>query len=137
MTADKPMTPPGGPGQTAGVYAIQSFNEGIARLADLLKSHPELVWVRAMADTAGHVDIIVDAGTGVLHNWVHALPVARRKQDLFSIHSGAAIEEILVDGSLTVHVRPRGGGINDAQLGVVSARPLAGEGVPPQTGRAS
>lgn len=101
---------PGGLGATAGAYSVQSFNEGIARLAELLRSHPELVWVRAMADPAGHVDIIVDAGTGVLHNWVHALPTARRKQDLFSLHSGAAIEEILVDGSLTVHVRPRSGG---------------------------
>jgi hypothetical protein len=96
-------------GETAGLYSVQSFTEGITRLADLLKSHPELVWVRASADPAGHVDIIVDAGTGVLHAWVHALPSARRKQDLFSIHSGAAIEEVLVDGSLTVHVRPRAG----------------------------
>ena len=100
---------PHGPGDTAGTYAVHSFSEGIARLANLLNQHPELIWVRASADTAGHVDIIVDAGTGVLHNWVHALPAARRKQDLFTIHSGAAIEEILVDGSLTVHVRPRSG----------------------------
>ena len=96
-------------GQTAGAYAVAGFSEGITRLADLLRAHPELVWVRATADPAGHVDIIVDAGTGVLHHWVHALPAARRKQDLFTIHSGAAIEEILFDGSLTVHVRPRGG----------------------------
>jgi hypothetical protein len=96
-------------GETAGAYAVAGFSEGIARLADLLKAHPELVWVRASADTAGHVDIIVDAGTGVLHNWVHALPTARRKQDLFSLHSGAAVEEVLIDGTLTVHVRPRGG----------------------------
>jgi len=37
------------------------------------------------------------------------LPEARRKQDLFSLQSGAAVEEILVDGFLTIHVRPRGG----------------------------
>lgn len=103
------MTTLGGPGQTAGAYAVHSFSEGITRLADLLKSHPELVWVRATADPAGHIDIIVDAGTGILHNWVHALPAARRKQDLFSLQSGAAVEEVLLDGSLTVHVRPRAG----------------------------
>lgn len=103
------MTAPGGMGEVAGAYSVHSAMEGIARLAELMKSHPELVWVRASADPAGHVDIIVDAGTGVLHNWVHAMPSARRKQDLFSIHSGAAVEEILIDGSLTVHVRPRGG----------------------------
>lgn len=102
------MTAPGA-GETAGVYSVHSFSEGITRLADLLKSHPELVWVRASADPAGHVDIIVDAGTGVLHDWVHALPTARRKQDLFSLHSGAAVEEVLIDGSITVHVRPRAG----------------------------
>lgn len=100
---------PHGIGETASAYSMQSFSEGMTRLAELLRSHPELVWVRASADPAGHVDIIVDAGTGVLHSWVHALPTARRKQDLYSLHSGAAIEEVLVDGSLTVHVRPRGG----------------------------
>jgi hypothetical protein len=99
----------GGMGEVAGVYAVHSFSEGMARLAQLLTAHPELVWVRATADPAGHVDIIVDAGTGVLHRWVHALPDARRKQDLFSLHSGAAVEEVLLDGTITVHVRPRGG----------------------------
>ncbi len=103
------MTALGGPGETAGTYAVHSFSEGITRLANLLSQHPELVWVRASTDTAGHVDIIVDAGTGVLHRWVHALPEARRRQDLFSLQSGAAIEEVLIDGSLTIHVRPRGG----------------------------
>lgn len=99
----------GGMGDTAGAYAVHGFSEGMTRLAALFQSHPELLWVRATADPAGHVDIIVDAGTGVLHAWVHALPEARRKQDLFSLQSGAAIEEVLTDGSLTVHVRPRGG----------------------------
>jgi hypothetical protein len=103
------MTAPGGPGEAANVYAVHSFSEGMTRLADLLRAHPELVWVRATATPAGHVDIIVDAGTGVLHQWVHALPEARRKQDLFSLQSGAAVEEVLVDQSLTIHVRPRGG----------------------------
>ena len=101
--------PPGGPGDTANVYAVHGFSEGMTRLAQLFTLHPELLWVRATADPAGHVDIIVDAGTGVLHAWVHALPEARRKQDLFSLQSGAAVEEVLMDGLLTIHVRPRGG----------------------------
>jgi hypothetical protein len=97
-------------GETASAHAVHSFSEGMTRLAALFSSHPELMWVRATADPSGRVDIIVDAGTGVLHNWVHALPEARRKQDLFSLQSGAAIEEVLIDGTLTVHVRPRVGG---------------------------
>lgn len=100
-------------GETAGTYkAVQdvaSFTAGMARLAELFVSHPELQWLQATTDPTGHVDIIVSAGTGVLRDWVHALPAARRKQDLFSIHSGAAFEELLLDGSLTVHVRPRAG----------------------------
>jgi hypothetical protein len=96
---------PGGPGQTAQVYQVANFSNGMARLAQVFLDHPELVWLRANTNPDGHVDIIVNAGTGVLHAWVHALPSARRKQDLYSLHSGAAIEEILTDGPLTVHVR--------------------------------
>ncbi len=99
----------GSMGETAGVHAVHSFSEGMTRLAQLFTLHPELLWVRATADPAGHVDIIVDAGTGVLHAWVHALPEARRKQDLFSLQSATAVEEVLMDGLLTIHVRPRGG----------------------------
>lgn len=104
---------PGGPGETASTYAavreIDQFSNGMARLAALFSDHPELKWLSATTDPTGHVEIIVNAGTGILRDWVHALPTARRKQDLYSVHSGAAIEEILIEGPITVHVRPRGG----------------------------
>jgi hypothetical protein len=106
------MSAPGGIGETAGTYKavndVAQFTDGMARLAELFLHHPELKWLQATTDPAGHVDIIVSAGTGVLRDWVHALPSARRKQDIYSIHSGAAYEELLVDGFLTVHVRDRG-----------------------------
>lgn len=107
------MSPQGELGATAGTYKamqdVAAFTDGMARLAQLFVSHPELQWLQATTDPTGHVDIVVSAGTGVLRDWVHALPSARRKQDIYSIHSGAAFEELLVDGPLTVHVRPRGG----------------------------
>lgn len=107
------MSTPDGPGLTGSAYAavakVDSFSQGMSRLAELFIAHPELHWLQASTDPSGHVDIIVTAGTGVLRDWVHALPAARRKQDLFSVHSGAAFEDLLIDGSLTVHVRPGGG----------------------------
>lgn len=107
------MSAPGGIGETAGSYAavakVDSFSQGMSQLAELFQHHPELRWVQASTDPTGHVDIIVLAGTGILRDWVHALPNARRKQDLFSVHSGAAFEDLLIDGPLTVHVRPGGG----------------------------
>lgn len=103
------MTAPGGPGETAGVYAVHAFGEGMTQLAKVFLQHPELKWIQATSNPDGHVDIIVNAGTGVLHSWIHALsPGAHRKQDLYSLQSGAAIEEIVIDGPLTVHVRPGG-----------------------------
>lgn len=105
---------PGGIGQTASVYAahaqVTQFSLGMARLSELFHDHPELRGLQATVDQAGHVDIIAYAETGVLRDWIRALPTARRSQDLFTLQSGAAIEELLIDGSLTVHVRPRTGG---------------------------
>lgn len=98
-----------GMGETAGAYSVHSFAEGMARLTALFTSHPELKGLAATVDSGGHVDIIVQAEPGVLHNWVHALPTASRTKGLFSIHSGSAFEEILRDGPLTVHVRPKAG----------------------------
>lgn len=100
-----------GMGETAGAYSVQSFAEGMARLTALFQSHPELKGVHAEVDRVGHVDIIAVAEHGVLRDWAHALPTARRERGLFTLHSGATWEEVLVDSALnlTVHVRPRGG----------------------------
>lgn len=103
------MSTPSGMGDTAGAYAVHSFAAGMARLAWIFQMHPELRGVQAVVDQTGHVDIVATAEPGVLHDWVHALPNARREQGLFSIHSGAAYEVVLVDEALTVHVRPVGG----------------------------
>lgn len=108
------MTAPGGPGETGAAYAthaqLTAFGAGMALLAQVFTAHPELRGLQATVDHAGHVDIIAYAETGVLRDWIRALPTARRSQDLFTLQSGAAIEELLIDGSLTVHVRPRTGG---------------------------
>lgn len=100
---------PGALGETAAAYQVAKFSDGMARLAQVFLDHPELVWLKANSNPDGHVDIIVNAGTGILHDWVHALPFARRKQDLYSLHSGAAIEEVLTEGPLTIHIRPKAG----------------------------
>lgn len=95
-------------GEVAGVYAAHSFTAGMANLAMLFQTHPELRGVQATVDSAGHVDIIAAAERGVLHDWVRAIPTATREKGLYTIHSGLAYEEVLRDGSLTVHVRPVG-----------------------------
>ncbi|HEY9373271.1 hypothetical protein [Streptomyces sp.] len=100
---------PGGAGETAVVYQVTQFRDGMARLAHLFRLHPELKGLRATVDEVGHVDIIAVAEAGVLHDWIHALPAARREKALFSIHSGLQLEEVLRDGPLTVHVRPKPG----------------------------
>jgi hypothetical protein len=99
----------GGMGDTAGVYAVHSFSEGMARLATLFQSHPELKGLQATVDQMGHVDIIAYAEHGVLRDWIHALPEAKRSKGLFTLQSGLAYEEVLTEGPLTIHVRPRGG----------------------------
>lgn len=101
-------TTPSGLGETAAIYKTQSFSAGMASLAQLFQSHPELRGLQATVDQAGHVDIIAAAERGVLHDWVRAIPTATRERGLYTIHSGLAYEEILRDGSLTVHVRPVG-----------------------------
>lgn len=130
----------GGLGDTAGVYSVHSFAEGMARLTALFASHPELRGLAATVDQVGHVDIIATAEPGVLRNWIHALPTARRERGLFTLHSGAAFEEVLREGSLTVHVRPldptqrKGGGSDEvARLGLdrLTGEALAGgKGLP-------
>ena len=109
MTEQIPGPIPGAVGQTAVVYQVTQFRDGMARLAHLFQIHPELRGLRATVDEGGHVDIIAVAEAGVLHDWIHALPAARREKALFSIHSGLALEEVLRDGPLTVHVRPKAG----------------------------
>lgn len=99
---------PGALGETAAAYKTQSFTTGMANLAQLFQSHPELKGLQATVDSAGHVDIVAAAERGVLHDWVRAIPTATRERGLYTIHSGLAYEEILRDGSLTVHVRPVG-----------------------------
>lgn len=105
------MSTPGGMGEIAGAYSIHSFAEGMARLTALFQSHPELKGVHAEVDHVGHVDIVAVAEPGVLHDWAHALPTARRERGLFSLHSGATWEEVLQSSelNLTVHVRPKAG----------------------------
>jgi len=102
------VSTPGGIGDTAGVYAVHTFSEGMARLATLFSSHPELRGLQATVDQLGHVDIVAVAEPGVLHDWIHALPSARREKGLFTLHSGPAYEEVLQAEGMTVHVRPRG-----------------------------
>lgn len=99
---------PGAIGETAQTYKVTQFRDGMARLAHLFQIHPELKGLQATVDRQGHVDIIAVAEPGVLHDWIHALPAARREKALFSIHSGLELEEVLIDGPLTVHVRPKG-----------------------------
>jgi hypothetical protein len=96
-------------GETASAHAVSQFHAGMSRLAWLFSQHPELKGLQATVDQQGHVDIIVNAGAGVLHDWVHALPEAKRTRGLFSLQSGPAFEELLTADHLTIHVRPKGG----------------------------
>lgn len=102
-------TTPGALGETAAIYKTQAFTTGMARLAALFVQHPELQGLHAEVDHAGHVDIIAIGEPGVLRDWSHALPAARRERGLFTLHSGAAWEDVLVDGALSIHVRPKAG----------------------------
>lgn len=119
------MSPQGELGPTASAYKVSRFADGMA-LAWLFSQHPELKGLAATIDQSGHVDIIAHAETGVLRDWIRALPTARHTQDLYTLQSGAAFEHVLIDGSLTVHVRPldptqmRGGGSNAARMGLVA-----------------
>lgn len=104
-------TTPGALGETAAIYKTQAFTTGMARLAALFVAHPELQGLHAEVDHAGHVDIIAIGEPGVLRDWSHALPTARRERGLFTLHSGAAWEDVLQESALdlTIHVRPKAG----------------------------
>jgi hypothetical protein len=100
-------TTPSGLGATAAVYKTQSFTTGMANLAQLFQTHPELKGVQATVDSAGHVDIVAVADKGVLRDWIRALPGARHSKDVYAVHYGHEWEEVLTSGPLTVHVRPQ------------------------------
>lgn len=99
---------PSGLGETAAIYKTQAFTTGMARLAALFVQHPELQGLHAEVDHAGHVDIIAIGEPGVLRDWSHALPAARRERGLYSVHYGQEWEDVLVAGELRIHVRKAG-----------------------------
>lgn len=96
-------------GETAAAHAVSQFHAGMTRLAWLFSQHPELKGLQATVDQRGHVDIIAYADHGVLRDWIHALPEAKRTKGLFTLQSGPAFEELLTADHLTIHVRPKGG----------------------------
>lgn len=95
------MTAPGGLGQTAGVYKV----------CELFKSHPELHYHSITIHESGRIEVAVDGGTGVVHDWARALPNRRETVGLARTAYGSTEAVVLTEEPIVVTVRPVFGGV--------------------------
>lgn len=90
------MSAPGGLGETASIY----------RLCSLFKSHPELHYHSIVIHESGRIEVAVDGGTGVVHDWCRAMPNRRQTVGLATTAYGSTEAVVLTEDVITVTVRP-------------------------------
>jgi hypothetical protein len=84
------------PGETGSVY----------RLCQLFTSHPELKYHSITIRDTGRIEVAVDGGVGVVHNWARALPDRHETTGLANTAYGWTEAVVLTEDSLTVTIRP-------------------------------
>lgn len=95
------MTAPGALGETAAVY----------RLCELFKSNPQLHYREIVVRESGRIEIAVDGGTGIVHDWARALPNRRETVGLAATAYGSTEAVVLTEDFIRVTVRPPFGGV--------------------------
>ena len=91
----------GGRGETATTY----------RLFSLFRDHPELHFHSIVVRESGRIEIAVDGGVGVIHNWARALPNRRETSGLAPTHYGSTEAVVLTEDEISVTIRPPFGGV--------------------------
>ena len=89
-------TAPHGMGETAIV----------TKLCRLFSDHPELHFHKIEVHETGRIEISVDGGTGVLHDWCRALPERRETSGLAKTAYGSTQAVVLTQDVLTVTIKP-------------------------------
>lgn len=89
-------TAPHGMGESAVMY----------RLCELFRTHPELRFHRIEVLESGRIEISVDGGTGVVHDWCRALPERRETTGLAKTAYGSTEAVVLTQDVLRVTIRP-------------------------------
>ena len=90
------MTAPHGMGETAVVN----------RLCRLFTDHPELHYREIVVRESGRIEIAVDGGTGIVHDWARAMPNRRETVGLATTAYGSTEAVVLTEDVITVTVRP-------------------------------
>lgn len=90
------MTAPHGMGETAVVN----------RLCRLFSDHPELHYREIVVRESGRIEIAVDGGTGIVHDWARAMPNRRETIGLATTAYGSTEAVVLTEDVITVTVRP-------------------------------
>ena len=90
------MTAPAGLGETATIY----------KLCTLFRENPQLHYHSITIHETGRIEVAVDGGTGVVHDWARALPNRRETVGLATTAYGSTEAVVLTEDALTVTVRP-------------------------------
>jgi hypothetical protein len=83
-------------GQTACVY----------KLCELFNANPALHYREITIRGNGRIEIAVDGGTGIVHDWARALPNRRETVGLATTAYGSTEAVVLIEDVITVTVRP-------------------------------
>jgi hypothetical protein len=94
------MNAPGALGETAGVY----------KLCQLFTANPALHYHSITIHESGRIEVAVDGGVGVVHDWARALPNRRETVGLARTAYGSTEAVVLTEEPIVVTVRPVFGG---------------------------
>lgn len=95
------MNAPHGMGESAVMY----------KLCSLFRDHPELHFHSILVRESGRIEIAVDGGVGVVHNWARALPNRRETSGLAPTAYGSTEAVVLTENEISVTIRPPFGGV--------------------------
>jgi len=75
-------------------------------LCRLFKQNPSLHYHSIVIHETGRIEIAVDGGTGIVHDWARALPERRETAGLAKTAYGSTEAVVLTQDTLTVTIKP-------------------------------
>lgn len=78
----------------------------VMRLCQLFTANPSLHYRQIVIRENGHIEIAVDGGTGIVHDWCRALPNRRETVGLATTAYGSTEAVVLTEDCICVTVRP-------------------------------
>lgn len=82
----------------------------VMRLCRLFADNPKLHYHSIVIHETGRIEVAVDGGRGVVHDWCRALPARREATGLVKTAYGSTEAVVLTQDSLTVTIKPPFGG---------------------------